>query len=58
MNGIFRAIEILSHKYVKDWDLGLLTLYGVCCVFGGHWVESSLIYLTLHEKSKVLQYAV
>lgn len=56
MNGLFRAIELLSHKYVKDWDLGFLTRDGICCVLGRHWVESSLIQLTLHEKSKVVEH--
>lgn len=56
MNIFFRVIELLSHKYVKDWDLQLLTLYGICCVFGRHWVESFLIYLTLHEEAKILEH--
>lgn len=55
MNYFFRVIEVLSHKYVKDWVLELLTLYGIFCESGRHWIDSSLIYLTLHEESKIVE---
>lgn len=58
MNIFFRVIELLSHKNVKDWDLELLMVYGICCVFDRHWVESSLIYLNLHVESKIVEHGV